>query len=165
MNRRRLLTTAACLPLLALTACPGGSGSGLTLAQVVADVTGMVNGLSAALPALTKLVPATTMARIQADINVAQNLLAQITPKLPDATNAVTIQQIEAVINEILGFVANIPGVPPEIAAVAILLPIIEAFVNGLVPSMTASMVMKAPMPAATDAAKARALLKVKPAG
>lgn len=142
LTRRHLFGVASAATLtLTLAACQPGA-----LSQAISDAQAVVSGVSGAYSALKqafpKAVSKATDAQVQAILSEAPAVLAQISATADAATNAGGIRGVEAIVNQVLniaaGIVGSIPGVPLSIMAgfqaAAVLLPILEAAANQLVP-------------------------------
>jgi hypothetical protein len=132
-------------------------------AQLQADFNSITTSLQAVVAALgvpgvaPKIDPA-ILTRVTALIPILQ---ADATSLLNAATpSTTTLQSFEAEANQIVAlatpYAALIPVVGPYLPLVSVLLPVIEAEVNALIPTAAASAVA---LPPAADIAKARATL------
>ena len=139
-------TIAFAVPALALASC---AGVALTPAQIVADAGTLANGLSGALNGLVAaypaLIPAATAATLQSDLLLAASAASSLSASVPATTGASTAQTIDGYINAVLNTLAAPPinGLIPTpfnsvIAAAAIVVPEIEAFVNQYLPTAAA---------------------------
>lgn len=151
MNRRHLLTTAIALPF---AACAGTTTT-LTPAEIVSEgstfVTGFANAFNGLITAAPALMPQATSDAITADLTKAQTAIAAFNATLPAATGASTMQTILGYVNAAL----NVLGAPPinglipapfneAIAAVAVLAPVLETWVESIIPTAAASQVVAA---------------------
>jgi|HubBroStandDraft_4_1064222.scaffolds.fasta_scaffold208870_2 hypothetical protein len=143
LSRRAILGA----PLAAaLTRCGANS---LTPAQIVTEAGIVAKGLSGALTQVAgadpKLIPATTLATMQNDLTLAQGAAATLAPNLPAASGATIVQTVEGYVNAVLNTLAAPPinGLIPApfnlaVAAAALLVPDLEAFVNQYLPAASA---------------------------
>lgn len=154
LTRRTLVSiTPAVAATGFLAAC---SGSSTTPAQIVADVqnavTALSNGFSAVVKQAPNAVPAATAATITAALAQAASMLGSLSTNLTATEAAPKVQQIEQAINTVISAAAAVPLIPPPfstaLGAAAIVLPIIEAWVNSILPP--------APAPAAATMARAK---------
>ena len=128
----------------ALAAC---SGSSTTPAQIVTDVqnavTALSNGFSAVVRQAPNAIPANTAATITAALAQAASLLGSLSTNLTATAAAPKVQQIEQAINTVITAAAAVPLIPPPfstaLGAAAIVLPIIEAWVNSILPAPAAA--------------------------
>lgn len=140
MNRRRLLSACAVLPLLGLTACPASTPGATVPAQVVNDAALAINGLTGALNALGQVapnvIPPDVKAKITSYLASASVVLGGLSTSLTSTQAVPIISQIEGAINSVISAAASIPLVPEPfrtaLAAAAIVLPMLEAFVAGI---------------------------------
>jgi len=139
------ITRPAIAVALALSVAACANGTGTTPAQVIADAQGAVTGLQTALHQVEvtnpTLIPAPLASRIDGDLTKAQAVASVLTTGLPAQAGAVSAQQIEGYINDVLDVLAGPPvnGLIPApanqaVAAVAIVAPLIEAYVNQYLP-------------------------------
>ena len=145
LTRRRLLAGTAALPLpLMLGGCPAGTT--LTPAQVVSYAQTAVSGLAGAFKALVAadpaLVPTATATAIVGYLNDAQVVAGGLSANLTAPAGATVVQQIDTDLNAVLNALAAPPinGLIPApfneaIAAVAIVAPTLDAFVNQYLPA------------------------------
>jgi hypothetical protein len=139
MNRRSLLLAA---PSLLLFGCstPGG---GLTPAQVETDISNAVDALAAGYQALVTanptLFPLAQQQAVEGALAQASSLLADLMGAADATSMAPIVQQIEAQLNIVISVAATIPLIPPPfstaLGAAAILLPIIEVWLNSVLPA------------------------------
>jgi hypothetical protein len=134
LSRRRLLAGVTFLVPAALIGCAGA----LTPAQLVADAQGAVTALQTALPAIAAVAPtiAAALPRLTGYLTTAQTLLNGLAGAVPATTGATTLASVEADLNAVLDALAAVPLIPPPydavIAAVALVAPELEAFVNSM---------------------------------
>jgi len=143
LSRRAILGA----PLAAaLTRC---GINALTPAQIVTEAGVAAKGLSGALTQVAsadpKLISATTLATMQNDLTLAQGAASALAPNLPAASGATIVQTVEGYINVVLNTLAAPPinGLIPApfnmaIAAAALVVPDLEAFVNQYLPAASA---------------------------
>ena len=147
LSRRQLLSTVAPVALaLGLAACQLPGGVPVTPAAIVGQIAtataglgGMLKQLEAAYPTL---VPAPIAAQIATDIADAEAAAKTLGAGMPAASGASVVQQIDGYLNAVFGTLAAPPvnGLIPApfneaVAAVSILLPGFEAFVNQYLPA------------------------------
>lgn len=157
-----------------LTAC---STASVTPAQLIADAQGILAELftppaSGAIPGIAGIfpgkIPAATLASIEQGIVTGEAALAKLGVAPPAPAGANTLQTVEGYINDALDVVGSLGLVIPPpygeiITAITVLLPGIEAFVNGLIPaaaSTKAATRLKLTAPTMTPA-QARARLGI----
>jgi len=155
MLTRRKISVAipAVLATGALAACQ--SSTTLTPAQIVTDVQNAVSALantfSAVLTQAPNAVPANTAATITSALAQASSVLGSLSTNLAANVAAPLVQKVEQAINTVITSAASVPLIPPPfstaLGAAAIVLPIIEAWVNSILP---------APAAASMDAISAR---------
>ena len=145
--RRAILLAPLVAPLAAaLTRC---GVNALTPTQIVTEAGVAAKGLSGALAQLAaadpKLLPATTLSTLQNDLMLAQGAASSLTSALPAASGATVVQTVEGYLNAVLNTLAAPPinGLIPTpfnlaIAAAALLVPDLEAFVNQYLPTASA---------------------------
>ncbi len=143
LSRRAILGA----PLAAaLTSCDSNA---LTPAQIVTEAGVAAKGLSGALTQLAgtdpKLIPAAMLATLQNDLTLAQGAASSLTTNLPAASGATTVQIVEGYLNAVLNTLAAPPinGLIPApfnmaVAAAALVVPDLEAFVNQYLPAAAA---------------------------
>lgn len=163
MNITRRLTLAA--PLLLLPGCTT-NGTGPTAAEIIADLTAMVKTAERIAP----LIAPGLAAQIAPWITVANKALLRLSASLPDGTNALTAADVLRALDGVLDVLASAPGVPPSvqpyIAAIAVLMPLIEAWVarmGAVVPTPKAATRAKVMAPAMTAAEARTKVRAVKP--
>lgn len=158
MNRRTIIL--GCFATLA--GCAQNADGTPDVGQVIDDAQTIITSLTRALPALGALVPPAQLADIQKYLALAQTLATTLSTTLSNAANAATLVKIEDAVNSLLAIVAGIPGVPPEIGLVAILLPVLEVFINSALPQQARALKVtaKPAVPAPMTPAQARAALK-----
>lgn len=153
LTRRHLVAGTA--PAAAFIALAGCSTSGTTPAQIVTDVKNAVSALassfSTVLAQAPNAVPPATAATITSALAQASSVLGSLSTNLAANVAAPVVQQVEQAINTVISAAAAVPLIPAPFStaleAAAIVLPVIEAWVNSILP---------APAPAAA-ALKARA--------
>jgi hypothetical protein len=162
-----IITRRQTLALMGGTMLAGCSGTATppiatVTADVVADLSQIATGFETALPALVAttppVLPATTLATVETDTNQVITLAKQVTAVTTASAALPTVQQIGADLNAVVGIAAGI--VPPPygtmLAAAAVLLPIIETTLQGLLGTITP--------PAASAKLKSAALPTMTPA-
>ncbi len=143
LSRRAILGA----PMAAALTCCGAEA--LTPAQIVAEAGVAAKGLSGALTQIAradpKLIAASTAATLQNDLTLAQGAASALAPNLPAASGAAVVQTVEGYINAVLNTLAAPPinGLIPApfnlaVAAAALLVPDLEAFVNQYLPAASA---------------------------
>ena len=141
MNRRHVLLAA---PSLLLFGCSTtGGGGGLTPAQVETDISNAVDALAAGYNALVTanptLFPLAQQQAVEGALAQASSLLADLMGAASANEMAPIVQQIEAQLNIVISVAATIPLIPPPfstaLGAAAILLPIIEVWLNSVLPA------------------------------
>jgi len=159
LSRRTLLATASLIPL---AACAGATAD---LSQVITDVGLIASGLQGALPSLVGSAGASVIAQITGWIADLQPIAAAIGGVTTVAGAQPLVTQIETILNSIVSLAATFTlptPFGPALAAAAVLLPIIEAAVNLLVPAASAAVHRYA---TAMTPAQARAVLAQAAAG
>ena len=152
----RPLAVVASINMAALPAIPavttmailaGCSNSSTTPAQIVADaqnaVTALSNGFAAVVKQAPNAVPADKAATITAALAQAASVLGSLSTNLTATQAAPKVQQIEQALNTVIAAAAAVPLIPPPfstaLGAAAIVLPIIEAWVNSILPAPAAA--------------------------
>lgn len=134
---RNLLFASTASFALVLSACQPNTE--VTPAQVVADLSGVVQTLQRVEPLIVaadpKLIsPAVQLALVN-DLALAQQALAGFSQELPVAAGASVARQVEGYLNDVVNVLATIPNpYSTEINAAAVILPIVEIFVNKYLP-------------------------------
>jgi hypothetical protein len=139
MKRRLLLST---MPAALLAAC-STSTTTLTPAQVVTDaqnaISALANTFSAVLTQAPNAVPTNTSATITSALAQASSVLGSLSTSLTATVAAPIVQRVEQAINTVITAAAAVPLIPPPVStalgAAAIVLPILEAFVNSILPA------------------------------
>ena len=140
MNRRHILLAA---PSLLLFGCSTTGGGGLTPAQVETDISNAVDALAAGYQALVTanptLFPLAQQQAVEGALAQASSLLADLMGAADATSMAPIVQQIESQLNIVISVAATIPLIPPPfstaLGAAAILLPIIEVWLNSVLPA------------------------------
>jgi hypothetical protein len=153
LNRRAALigATALCVAMPLSFALASGATPTLTPATVITDATNadvsLLNMLNN--PVVASVLPAATLTALKADLTTGQQVGQSLTTNLPAATAATTIQQINGYINAVLNTIAGPPvnGLIPApfnmvVAAVAIIMPELEGFVDTYILNASASVAM-----------------------
>jgi hypothetical protein len=149
LSRRHLLSATALIPAAALVACDGSSAATVDT-QIVADASGIVNGLIATANQINAVAPGKIPASITADLLIAQGLVTGIAPTVTAPAAATTLQTVDNYISGALTTIADVLPVAaaafpvlaaaiPIVDAVIALLPVVEAWVNPLIGQLTAS--------------------------
>lgn len=133
ITRRAALMGSIVLPL-GVAACAGKTAAQVGQ-TVVSDVQLIGNALSASLPALAVVsgLSASAVSSIQAAIGQIGTIGQQIVAGMTVAQGQPLVQQIETDFGTVLGIVSGLPlpgGISQVIAAVQILLPVVEAAVG-----------------------------------
>lgn len=136
LSRRNLLTASAlAIPVTVLAGCASTNTPVQNTQQIVLDLQNAVPALKnslAAIPAGT--IPAATLATINASLASAQSVLAGLSSSMTATQAAPLVQQIESDLNAVISAAAAVPLIPPPfsvaLAAAAVILPIVEGFVN-----------------------------------
>jgi hypothetical protein len=139
MHRRHFLTLLA--GTTALTACV----SNTTLDAIASDITDIAQGFLGVTPIIAAI-PGLASSAL-ASISDAVGNLQQIAEKVRQAVSTIAaqplVQQVETNLNAIIAVLANVPALPPVIQVVlqaaTILLPLIEAAVNLVIPPRLAA--------------------------
>lgn len=139
---RRMLTTTCLASVLGMAACATPTGNA-TPATVLADINGAVNGLLGVLPSLGTVIPAAQLAQITSYVNAGQALLSTFAAGLTASQGATVLLQVETYVNSALNALAGFPGIPANyaliISAAAVIVPIVEAYINSVLPSSVKS--------------------------
>jgi hypothetical protein len=136
--------------VFALDRCAGVT---LTPAQIISEASTVASGLSGVLTQLAAaapaLIPSGTLAVLQRDLTLAEGAASALSSGLPASSGASAVQTVEGYLNAVLDTLAAPPinGLIPApfnmaIAAAALLMPDLEAFVSQYLP--TASVVAPA---------------------
>jgi hypothetical protein len=140
MISRRIVLAAPIAGLGGCTVATSIFGAAATPADIVADVSSIVTGLSNGFNIVKGSLPTAyqaDIAKIAADLNLATGGLATLSTNLPATTGATVVSTIEGYINAVLA-IATTPPLASLIPApfstalglVSVVLPAIEAFVN-----------------------------------
>jgi len=158
MLTRRKVSVAipSVLAVGALAAC--SSGAATTPAQIVTDaqnaISALANSFSAVVAQAPNVIPTGTAATINSALAQASSVLGSLSTNLAANVAAPVVQKVEQAINTVISSAAAVPLIPPPfstaLGAASIVLPILEAFVNSILP---------APAGASLAAMKARAAL------
>ncbi len=143
LSRRAILGVPVAVTL---TSC---AGVDLTPAQIVTEAGTVAKGLSGALAQLAgadpTLIPTGTLATLQSDLALAQGAASALNTSLPASNAASTVQTVEGYVNAVLNALAGPPInglIPPPynlaVAAAALVVPDLEAFVNQYLPAGSA---------------------------
>lgn len=152
LNMTAVPAIPAVTALAFLSSC---ANSSTTPAQIVADaqnaVTALANSFDAVVKQAPNAVPADKAATIAAALAQAASVLGSLSTNLTATEAAPKVQQIEQALNTVITAAAAVPLIPPPfstaLGAAAIVLPIIEAWVNSILPT---------PAPAAASMARAK---------
>lgn len=140
-----IIAGAALMPGCA-PAGPGTTQTTSNIAQAITDARAVVAGVRQAYTTIHTLFPLAitpaTDAQVTALLASAPGILAGLSAAADNATNAGGLRGIESIVNQVLNIVAastaSIPGIPPEVLlglqAATVLLPVLEAAANALVP-------------------------------
>lgn len=142
LTRRAALGATAIVPLV-LAGCATGAGVPqiiVTYAVTMATgLSGMFTQLEAAYPSL---VPASMAATIAKDLAIAKTAATSLSTSLPAGSGALTVRTILGDVNAVLALAAGPPinGLIPApfnqaVAAVSLLAPTLEAFVESFFPA------------------------------
>ena len=159
-----------------LTSC---AGTILTPSQIIADAGTLAKGLAGVLTEVASadanLLPADMLATLQNDLTLAEGAASALSTNLPATSGASIAQTIDGYINAVLNTLAAPPinGLIPApfnmaIAAAALVVPEIEAFVNQYLPTASAvapttyaaRLKLRDTAPQVTTVAQALAILK-----
>ena len=171
ISRRNTLRLAGLGSVSALAACatttpatnpgtpPAVTLPTLTDTQILADASGIVSSLSGVVTAVNSIKPGALPANVATYVADAQQLVTSLTSATPAASGASTLQKIDTDISNILSAVGPIVGgiypvAGPIIAAVQVVLPGIEAWVNPLITQATGVSATAPASPAALAAAR-----------
>jgi hypothetical protein len=132
---------------LALARCAGTAS--ITPASILTGVQAVITGLSGALAtvqaAAPTAIPVATITTVQTDLGSAAQVAQGLVAGLPATTGASLVQQVEGFFNDILTICAEPPlsalipaPFSTALAAAAIALPTLEAFVSQYVTSASA---------------------------
>jgi len=164
LSRRTVVASTALASSAVLIGCSKlGLSTTLTPASIVAQGLALAQGLSGMLTQVSStypsLIPAPTLKTLTTDLTLATGAANTLNSSLPAASEASTVQTIDGYINAVLNTLAGPPinGLIPSpfnmaVAAAAIVVPQLEAFVNQYLP---ASMMTAAAAPV-TLASRAR---------
>jgi len=151
LNRRHLLSLAVGGSALSMAACSTITAP-FTVSQVATDVATMADGFLAVLPVIgaTMHLTPSVMATVSSAISDLQTLAHQIQTATDLTVTQPIIQQVEADVNTIVSALAGLPLLPPQITlalqSAVVLLPIIEAAVNLMVPAKLTARAANIPM-------------------
>ncbi len=143
LSRRAILGAPIAVALTRCGAAP------LTPAQIVTESDAAAKGLSGALTQIASadptLIAPGTLVTLQNDLTQAQGAASTLTSNLPAASGAAIVQTVEGYINAVLNTLAAPPinGLIPApfnlaVAAAALVVPDLEAFVNDYLPAASA---------------------------
>ena len=148
MNRRSLLSTAAVAPLALLAACHGATGS-FDLKAAIADARLIVGDAGSGLLGIVGIAGTTGLlrpadaAKAVSDLGIASDMLAALATNPPDVSTA------RAGVKSVLGLARSAVDVLAKsgaindtkivgtLQAVSVLMPIVAAMIDGLVPAMS----------------------------
>lgn len=143
------------VPLILLLACTPGNKPDIATAKADAQavITGVTNGYNAIRTLYPSAVSSDADAQVQTILAAAPALIADLGLATDAATQASYLRGVEAVANQVLNIAADIvsrvpnvdPGVTTSLILAQVLLPVIEATANQLVPKVGA----RASVPAA----------------
>lgn len=157
MFRRNLLLATALIPAAMVAACGNGASAATIDTQVLADATGVVNGVSTVATQVNQLSPGKVSASVIAGLTAAKGLVSSLVASTPALAGATTLQTVDNYISAALTALAAVlpaaaaafPVLAPAIAVVdgaIALLPGIEAWVNPLI-TQTTAVAAAAPVP------------------
>lgn len=134
---RNLLFSSTASFALVLSACQPNTE--VTPAQVVADLFGVVQTLQRIEPLVVaadpKLISPAEQLALANDLALAQQALAGFSQGLPATSGASVARQVEGYLNDVVNVLAMVPNLySAEINAAAVILPIVEVFVNQYLP-------------------------------
>jgi hypothetical protein len=145
VSRRALLSiTAAAIPAAVLAGCAGGNVQ-LTPQQVIDDANNIVAALGTSVSSIgiqsPGLIPAATVTMIMQYISDAHQMLSGLSAATAANSAAPVLHQVVADVEVVLTTLTAIPAIPAQyvaiIQAAAIVLPIVEAFVNSVLGAVT----------------------------
>ena len=145
MNRRTLLQgTALTLVGGILAACQSVTTPTVTPAEIITTAQNIGPAL---LNALTLTAPnalsASQVTTINGYLSDATSLGSKLLPDITATQSAPTVKQIETDINDVITFAAAIPLIPPPfstaLAAASVALPLLEGFLNSVLPATAAA--------------------------
>jgi hypothetical protein len=137
---KRVLALALCAPLALMpVGCAGvGTGTSVSVTSVATDVSTIANGLAGAFASIPGVPSAVSTALT--DLSNAASAMATATTQSAQQT---VVQQVETDVNAIVKAASAIPGLPAQVTvaltAAQVLLPVIEAAVNLIVPASAAA--------------------------
>jgi hypothetical protein len=149
MFRRKLLLATALIPAAMVAACGNGATAATIDTQVLADATGIVNGVSTVAAQVNQLSPGKISASVIAGLAAAKGLVSSLAASTPALAGATTLQTVDNYISAGLTALAAVlpaaavafpilDGAIPIIDGAIALLPGIEAWVNPLITQVTA---------------------------
>jgi hypothetical protein len=144
-NISRLLIGPVLFLVLSAGSCGTGAIQPPTPAQVVADLTGLVQTLTTVETGVVTADPKALTSAQQTTLTTAlanaKAVLTQLNAGLPAPNGASIASQIDGYLNSVVAVLASIPSAySVELGAASMLLPTVEAFVNQYLPaSITAS--------------------------
>ena len=146
ISRRTLLAgaTAIISPLIVAGSCQNGVT--ITPQEVVTvaqnAVAALANTLTTVLKTAPTAIPGNTAANINTYLADAASVLTGLSSGMSASAGAPVVQQVEADLNAVITAAASIPLIPPPFSialqAAAVALPILEAFINSVLPQKAA---------------------------
>jgi len=167
LTRRTLVAAAPSVGLVGIVAAC--SGTTTTPAQIVTDVqnavSALANSFSAVVAQAPNVVPVNTSAQITSALAQASSVLGSLSTNLAANVAAPIVQQVEGALNTVISAASAVPLIPPPfstaLAAASIVLPIVEAWLNSVLPATSgaapAMMAARAKMAALAPMSSAQA--------
>jgi hypothetical protein len=154
---RRALFAFAILPAFLFAGCSSTSGNGTTPTQVLADASAIVNALGNAVTQIgvqsPGLIPDAQVTQIKSYIADANSLLGSLSASTAANESATVLNQVCNDVESVLVALTKAQNLPPQyvsvVQAAAVVLPIVQAFVNA-----TLGVVNPTPAPAAVSASQ-----------
>lgn len=139
----------------------------VTMPQAIADAQNAVLSLGNALKAIQQTapnaVPADQAQKIQAALLDATSVLTALSGSVTATQAAPVLKQVEGDINAVILAASGIPAIPPPfsvaLAATSVVLPIVEGFIDTVLPAPAAS----APLDLVAARSRAASLLPLSP--
>ena len=154
---RRGLFALVILPAFMFAGCSSTTGSASPPTQVLADASGIVTALGNAVTQIgvqsPGLIPDAQITQIKSYISDANSLLGSLSASTAANESATVLNQVCNDVEAVLVTLTKTQSLPPQyvsiVQAAAVVLPIVQAFVNA-----TLGIVNPAPAPAAVSAAQ-----------
>lgn len=138
ITRRAILGATAIVPL-AVAGCAGQTAAQVS-AQIVTDLTGALQGVINAVPAIAKADPTIFSPSQQANVTTVATqglgVLKGLSASMAATAAAPALAKAESALNTVLASLAGLPIIPPPyseiLAAAAVVAPMIEGYISSI---------------------------------